>query len=317
MLAPAVATAPAGFAPRRAVPHPNPGAGCLPVRLRRQPTPPGGITYAVTTYWEERFGDRTRRDVLTQVLTVHAQAEGPAWVVRCEATPPRSSRPDLSALEQVLHRLAGLYHHLELGLTADGQPVALRNHAEVLASWQGLKQELTERSGGTDAVTQLLLTDLEALLQQPDPLLASLRYYYLYGALFANCYGQLYESGVRYEQPRHFARFFADTDLWLAERLTVAAPPATGRVALRCDGGLDEARTDRARLARSIDAAWAAADSAPARPATDPATVQAVYDATYDVDAATGWPHSIELSVRCRAGQAYCKEYFLRLEPLL
>jgi hypothetical protein len=50
-------------------------------------------------------------------------------------------------------------------------------------------------------VTQLLLTDLEALLHQPGPLLASLRYNYLYGALFANCYGQPYESGVRYAQP--------------------------------------------------------------------------------------------------------------------
>jgi hypothetical protein len=285
------------------------------VRLHRQPTPPGGVTYAVTSYWEERFGDRTRRDGLTQTLTVHAQAEASAWVVTCEAT-PSPPRPDLSALEQVLHRLAGLYQHLVLGLTPNGRPVALLNHAEILATWQGLKQELTERSGGTDAVTQLLLTDLEALLHQPGPLLASLRYNYLYGALFANCYGQPYESGMRYEQPRHFARFFAEADLWLAERLTVAAPPAPGRVAFCCDGGLDEARTDRAQLARSIDAAWAAADSATARPATDPATVQAVYDATYDVDAATGWPRTIELSVRCRAGLAYCKEYLLRLEPV-
>jgi hypothetical protein len=131
--------------------------------------------------------------------------------------------------------------------------------------------------------------------------------------LFANCYAQPYESGVRYAQPRHFARFFAEADLWLAERLTVAAPPAPGRVALCCAGGLDEARTDRAQLARSIDAAWAAADSATARPATDPAAVQAVYDATYDVDAATGWPRTVELSVRCRAGREYYKEYFLRL----
>jgi hypothetical protein len=77
------------------------------VRLHRQPTPPAGVTYAVTSYWEERFGDRTRRDGLAHTLTVHAQAEATGW--GCAATPrPRLFAPARpSALEQVLEKLAG------------------------------------------------------------------------------------------------------------------------------------------------------------------------------------------------------------------
>ncbi|MBC8085121.1 MAG: hypothetical protein H7Z21_18135, partial [Hymenobacter sp.] len=239
----ALSPATGGFAPRRPTPHPNPGASYLPVLLRRQPTPAGGLRYAVTSYWEERLGSQTRRDALTHTLTMHAQPEADQWVVALEATPPTSFKSDLSALEQVLHQLSGLYRRLVLRLTPDGRPVALLNHAEILGTWHTLQQELTAQSGGKDDVTQLLLTDLDALLQAPGPLLASLRYNYLYEALLANCYGQHFESGVRYEQPRRFAHFFSDTDLWLAERLTVAAPPAPGRVALHCDGHLHDART--------------------------------------------------------------------------
>lgn len=308
----------AGFAPRRATPHPNPGAPQLPVLLRRQPTPPEGLGYTVTSYWEERFGEEAHRDVLTHTLTLHARpADHDGWVVTLEATAPTSSKPDLSALEQVFHHLNGLYRRLVLRLTPDGQLAALLNHAEVLSTWQHIRQELVDRSGGgADGATRTIVTDLDALLAQPGPLLDSLRYHYLYDALFANCYGQYFEGGVRYEQPRRFAAFFAGAPLCLAERLTVAAPPAPGRVALHCDGHFDAARTDRAALARCVDAAWEAAGTAPDdRPATDPAAVHAAYDAAYDFDAATGWPVGLELSVRCRAGLDYHKEYFLSLTP--
>ncbi|WP_156176460.1 hypothetical protein [Hymenobacter terrenus] len=315
---PAPAPVLAGFAPRRATPHPNAGAPYLPVHLRRQSTPPDGLAYAVTSYWEERFGDRTRRDVLTQTLTVHAQEHLGYWVVTCEATPPIAVKPDRSALEQVLERLASLYQRLILRLTSDGRPIALLNHAEVLTTWEALRHELMQRSGGgTDDVTQLLIAGLDAKLQAPGPLLASLRYHYLYGTLFANCYEQLFESGVRYEQPQCFAHYFPGTDLWLTERLTVAAPPAPGRVALHCDGSLVEAGTDRAALAQSIDAAWAAAGMQADRPATAPTAVHAIYDATYDFDATSGWPVAAELSVRCRAGLDYHKEFFLHITQAL
>jgi len=313
MAAPATIPNLAGFAPRRVTPHPNPGAFYPAVCLRRQPT--NGVTYAVTSYWEERFGDRTRRDVLTQTLTVRAQPAADHWVVTCEATPPVSPTPNPSALEKLLERLAALYRRLVLRLTLDGRPVALLNYAEVRATWDALRQELLDQAGGNpDEVTQFLLTGLDAKLEAgASPLLASLRYHYLYGALFANCYEQAFQSGVRYEQPQRFARYFPDTDLWMTERLSVAAPPAPGRVALRCDGGLAEAHTDRVALAQQIDAAQEAAGLPATCPATDPTAIRAAYDAVYDVDVASGWPVAMDVSVRCRAGLTYHKEYFLSL----
>lgn len=308
--------APAGFAPRTATPHPNPGAPHPPVRLHRQPTPPAGLTYAVAAYWEERFGERSRRDGFTQALTLHARpADAGHWTVTCESTAPAPGKPDLSALEQVHQALAGLYQRLVLRLSPDGRPVALLNHGDVLGTWQGLRQELLDRAGGgADAVTRLLVPGLDALLAAgPGPLLSSLRYHYLYDALFANCYGQRFASDCRYAQPRRFAAFFADAPLCLTERLAVARPPAPGRVARHGTGGFDEARTDRPALARCIDAAWAAAGTMPDRPATDPAAVRAAYDAAYDFDAASGWPVAVALSARCRAGGDYHKEYFLSL----
>lgn len=291
----------------------------MPVRLALQTTPPAGVRYALASFWEARHAGRVQRTALEKAVTLHyvPVGAGRARLTYLEA-PPVLRKPDLSAFEKAVLLLASLYQHLELDVSATGQLLALRNHAAVLATWRAVEQELVRRSGGDDDVTQDLRAAMHALLQDPANLLASLGYDYAFGWLLPDFYGQRFESGWRYTQPRCFGRFFAAADLWFAERLELGDAPADGQATLQLHGTLDTARTDLAAVAQQVDAereAAGAAGSAPMEP-TDPAAVSATYDATYQLDRATGWPVALDVSVRCQAGTEYSKEYFFRLEQL-
>ena len=315
----------AAYSPLSVVAHPNSGVHYPPVRLARLATLPGGVAHTQNSYWEERLDGTVRRTSIEKDFTLawEPQANGRAVVTYAATTPPVLKKADLSDMEQIGLLLSGLYQRLELDASPAGELLALRNHAEVSQAWAGVRQELIRRSGGEDEITKQLITSLDALLQRPQALFASLSYDYAYGFLLPNVYQQRFESGFRYEQARQFPQFFADTDLWFQERLEVGAPAAPNRVTLALSGRLDTTRTDVAAVARHVDAARGAAagsmapnrffSPAPAAP-TDPAALRCAYDATYEFDAATGWPVALEASVRCRVGDDYCKEYFLRFE---
>ena len=311
MLAPALA-----LAPRRAVPHPYAAAHPPPLRLRREPTPPTGLRYALTSYWETRLAGPVRRTTLTKTLTLHWQPL-PGGLARFtyHAAPPQFQQPDLSSFERVLLRLTDLYQHLELRATAAGQLVDLDNFAAIAQTWAELRAELRQRSGGEDELTQTLVTGLDAQLAEgAAPLLDSLRLDYAFAFLLPDVYGPRWESGWRYEQARAFPHFFTDIDLWVNEQLELGAPTAAGHPTLHLRGPLDAQRTDLAAVARQIEAERLAAD--PAADLTNSAPPQAHYEATYQLDPATGWPLALEASVRCQAGALYSKEYFLRLEQV-
>lgn len=304
---------PATLATRRAVLNPHSAEYSLPVRLFLHATPPGGVHYALTSFWEERHGGRVQRTTIEKNLTLHFEwASAGQGHLTYLAALPTLRKPDPSAFEKAVLLLASLYQHLELDVSPTGQLLALRNYAAILATWQAVQQELMQRSGGEDDVTQQLLASVGALLQTPTSLLTSLGYDYAFGWLLPDFYGQRFESSWRYEQPRCFARFFAAADLWFTERLEVGSAPAVGQVALHLRGQLDTSRTDLLAVAEQIDAERAATGVEP--PATTPAAVSANYEATYFLDQTTGWPMALDASVRCEAGTDYCKEYFFRLE---
>ena len=302
-------------APRRAVPHPYAEAHPPPLRLHREPTPPAGLRYALTSYWETRLAGTVRRTTLTKELTLHWQPL-PGGLARFDyhATPPTFQQPDRSSFERVLLRLADLYQHLALRATAAGQLVGLDNFAAIVQTWAELRAELLQRSGGEDELTQALVAGLDAQLAGPAPLLASLRLDYAFAFLLPDVYGPRWESGWRYEQARAFPHFFTDTDLWVNEQLELGAPTADGYPTLHLRGQLEAQRTDLAAVATHIGAERLAAD--PAADLTQPAPPQVGYAATYQLDPATGWPLTLDASVRCQAGAPYSKEYFLRLEQV-
>ena len=287
----------------------------LPVRLALRVTPPGGLPYALTSFWETRHAGRVQRTTIEKNLTLSYELlfNGMGRLTYL-AAPPMLRKPDPSALEKALVLLASLYQRLELLVSADGQLLSLQNHAAILETWQAVQQEMVRRSGGEDEVTQVLLTSLSQQLQDPASLLESLRYDYAFALLLPDFYQQRFESGYRYEQLRVFPRFFADADLWVSEQLEVGAPAAPGQATLHLRGTLDASRTDLAAVAQQVDAERAAAGAA--SPPTDPAALHAGYEATYQLDQATGWPLALDASVWCQAGSAYRKEYFLRLEQL-
>ena len=284
------------------------------VQLRLAPTPPGGLTYQVVSYWEERCYTTVQRNTLTKAITLDwvrptaAQAR-----LTYRATAPTWQKPATSVLERALLLLAELYQHLEFVATSTGRLLALRNHADLLATWQRVQEELVRRSGGEDEITQILLTSLAARLQEPATVLASLRYDYAFAFLVPDFYEQPFATDHWYEQPREFAHFFADTNLWFRERLEVAAPDAAGRCTLHLRGQLDETRTDLRAVAARLNEALAATGHSPLVPLPP---VRATFEATCLLDAATGWPVQTEVVVRCEAGSDYSKEYFLRLEQL-
>lgn len=304
--------------PRQVEPHPWPGAVLAPVRLELGPLPVAQA-YVVSSFWEERLADGVvQRTSIEKTFRLSATRHPGHIVLSYAATgPPTLRKPDLTALEKAMLLLSDLYQRLELQVAPDGQLLAVLNQAEVQQTWERVRTELIQRSGGEDAVTNLLLSGIDEQLQQPQSLLASLRYDYLFGFLLKNIYQQRFESDRRYEQAQIMPHFFAGVDLWCWERLELALPPAPGRVALYLSGTLDRDRTELAAVTQQMLAAQAAAaGQSPAAPlvAANPADLCFAYDATYDVDVATGWPVSVEASIRCWLPAMYSKEYFLRLE---
>lgn len=300
---------------RRAERYPYAAESLLPIRLALHATPPAGLRYALTSFWEERHSGRVQRTTVEKALTLHyVPMRGEVARLTYLADPPVLRKPDPSAFEKAILLLASLYQQLELDVSPTGELLALHNHATIRHTWDAVEQELLRRSGGDDEVTQALRESVAALLQDPANFVASLRRDYAFGWLLPNFYGQRFEGGWRYVQPRCFARFFAAADLWFDERLELASTPAAGPVTLRLRGQLDPARTDLPAVARQIDAERAAAGAD--APATDPAAVRGEYEATYQLDQATGWPLALDANVRCQAGAEYSKEYFFRLEQL-
>lgn len=300
---------------RRKIPRAAPRAAQQPVHLVRQATLPGGLRYALVSFWEERCLEVVKRTSIDKTITLHWEMvpDAPA-ILTCETAPPALQQPSLTALEKALLLLATLYQRLEINATPAGQLLLLRNHAEILRTWATVREELIRRSGGEDEVTQILLQSVGAQLQHPEAILASLRHDYAFAFLLPDLYRQRFESGFGYEQAQEFPLFFTDTSLWFQEQLAVMAPVASGQVLLRASGTLQAERTDLVAVAQQVDTAFAAANL-PARP-IDPATVRATYEATFDLDSVTGWPVTVEVSVVCRAGDTYSKEYFLRFEQL-
>lgn len=300
---------------RRKIPHDQPWATQLPVHLMRQSTPLGGRRYALVSFWEERCRDVVQRTTIDKNIALHWHLQPNALpIFTYEAEPAVLQKPSSTALEKVLLLLGTLYQRLEADATPTGRLLALRNHAEVLRTWTAVQEELIKRSGGEDEVTQILLKLVGSQLQHPEAILASLRHDYAFAFLLPNLYRQRFESNFYYEQALEFPLFFTDTSLWFPEQLVVLAPVAPGRALLRANGLLDINRTDLKAVAQQIDAAFAAANQ-PAY-AVDVATLQGTYEAVFDLDTVTGWPITVEVSVVCRAGDNYRKEYFLRFEQL-
>ena len=311
---PAPSGAADNYAPRLAEKYAYATALALPVRLTLQPLPVGA-PYAVVSFWEERLPGQVQRTTLQKSIRVAAtrQPQGELHV-RYEAAPPVFQKPDVTSFERLLLLLADLYQHLELRVTPTGQVVDVLNTAQMQQTGEQVKATLVRRSGGEDEFTQLLLEGLDEQLRRPGAVLASLRLDYFFGFLLQNLYGQRFESGFRYGQARCFPQFFAGQDLWFWERLELALPTAPERVALRLRGQPDPARTNLAAVAQQLDAArQLLAPDAQAAP-TPPQALCLAYEATVELDAATGWPMSVEASVRCGVADGYGKEYFIRLE---
>jgi hypothetical protein len=305
---------------RRAEAHPTAEPVLLPARVAWQPLPTPRA-YRALSYWEERSGRAVRRTTVERTVRVTAAAQPTAWAVVLEADPPVLHAPDPTALERALLLLAGVYQRLALHLTPAGEVRGLLNHADVQRAWPAIRQAVVDRTGGEDPVTRVLLEAGDAGVAAPDRLLASLRHDYFYDALLGGNYQHYFEHGLRFSQPRRFCGFFDGADLWCHDHLTLAAPAAPGRVALRSRGGLDAARTDLPAVRRGMADARRlggppAGPNAPAQPAApDPADVHAAFAADYDLDA-TGWPVAVEWSVRCWVPGVYSKEYALRLTLL-
>lgn len=311
---PAGAAVPAGEGtarPAERLAHPGPFQAPVRLALHAHPQP---LRYDVTTRWEERRHDDVTRTIVQKQLTLSSRAHGHGLLVTWATAPPLLRKPDLLAMEEIALLLAGIYQQLVIETSAAGEFRALANHAELVAAWAGIKQELVARYGEDEALTTTLRTAIEAQVRDPALLLHSLRHDYAYHLLVANLYQQRFESGFGYGQSRSFSHFLADTDLRFHERLELGAPVAPGRATVLVSGRLDEQRTDRAAVARQAETALALVGRVPA---PDPTALTFSYRARYDLDVATGWPVAVAATVTCESPAGYAKEYDLTIQQVL
>lgn len=302
------------YAPRTAETY-SYGVGLAPpVRLALQAVP-AGVAYSVVSYWEERLPGQVKRTTLKKDLRLAAtRLPTDKLLLTYEVATAAFQQPDISSFERVLLLLADLYQRLELRVTPLGQIAEVLNEPEIQQTWEGVKAELVRRSGGEDEFTQVLISGLDEQLGQPGTVLASLRLDYFFSFLLQNIYEQRFEVGFRYGQARCFPQFFADQDLWFWERLELAAPSGPERAVLRLRGQPDPGRTNLAEVALQLDAARQLLSPDASAPPTPPETLRLTYEATAELDTATGWPVCVEASVRCEVAGGYGKEYFIRLE---
>jgi len=286
-----------------------------PVRLALLPLP-ASRRYSVVSYWEMRLpGLPVQRTSLAKTIELQATPEpSGALRVRYDATHPTFQQPDLTSYERVLVLLGRLYHHLELRVLPTGQIASLLNETGIKQEWAAVQEALVLRSGGRDEFTKVLVQGVEQQLARPGAMVASLRLDYLFGFLWQNVYDQRFESQFRYEQQRCFPRFFAGTDLWFRERLELQ-PAIGGQVAFQLSGPLDASCTDVPAVHRQIITERENA-GLPSTPPAQLANLRGEYTAVCHLDQSTGWPLTLEASVRCHADGVYSKEYFLRLEQL-
>lgn len=312
-----LAPAPAGWAaPGRTRPAErlaNPGPFQLPVRLALHARPQP-LHYDVTTRWEERRGSDVTRTIIHKQVTLSSVPHGPNLLLTWATAPPLLRKPDLLAMEEIALLLAGIYQELVLETSAAGEFLALANHDEVLATWADIEQELLARYGAEEALTSALRAGVAAQVRNPAAILHSLRHDYAYHLLLGDLYEQRFESGLGYGQRRAFPHFLPDTALHFHERLELGAPSAPGRATVLVRGWPDEARTDRAVVARQAEATLSLVDLVAA---PDPAALAFDYRARYDLDAATGWPVAVAATITCASPAGYAKEYDLTIQQVL
>lgn len=307
---------------RTPAPLPLPGPFQPPVRVALQPTPEGEpLRYKVTARWEERTGPEVQRTVVAKQLTLSCVSGAPGQLLlTLETAPPALRKPEeLLPQETTVLQLAGLYRRLVLQTSPTGRFLELANQAEIAQAWAEIDAELAAAAGGEpdDDATAPLRAAVAAQVQRPERLLHSLQYDYAYGLLVADVYGQRFESGLGYTQPKAFPQFFAGVNLHFHERLQLGPPAALGCVALHLSGRLDEQRTDRAAVAEQVAAALALAPAGAApRPQPEAAGLAFAYRAACDLDAATGWPLAVAATVSCHGPAGYAKEYDLTIERL-
>lgn len=282
-----------------------------PTRLRLRP-PAKGLTYASTTTWEEfAAGTICQTSTLRQELTLSGQPPPAGGTLTVQASPPLREPPGNpeppEPLELLAQRLAVLYDQLELAVAPSGQLLAVLNHAQIAQRWQTLRAELAAGQLPADAMTPYLLDFCDRQLADPARLLRSLAFDYRYAALVGDFYDQpLGGPTPAPRPPQVFAQFFAGGGLWFSQALTTE--PATGGVVLHVRGTLDAARTDVAAITRQLAARLPAGAELPA--------LRGHYTATHELEAATGLPRRVELTVAARLGEYYNKQYHLLLERL-
>ena len=116
---------------------------------------------------------------------------------------------------------------------------------------------------------------------------------------------------IEYGQQRAFPHFLPDTALHFHERLELGAP---GQATVLVHGWLDEARTDRAAVARQAETALGLMGLVAA---PDPAALAFDYRARYELNAATGWPVAVAATIGCQSPAGYAKEYDLTIQQVL
>ncbi|RZK27470.1 MAG: hypothetical protein EOO63_13315 [Hymenobacter sp.] len=244
--------------------------------------------YEIVTRWEERIGNNVRRTIISKQLTVSSVPDGNDCLVTLEMTPPEIRPVDLTTLEEVVVRLSTLYQRLLLRVSATGQLLALLNHAEIVHTWATIKQELASSC----LMVAQVCTISAWCFSPPDKPTAP-----------DKTYGQV------------FPHFFADTNLSFQVQLAAAEPTALGNPVLTLTGQLTEPPTDRAAVAQQIALAVALDDEPGPPPAPD--GLAFACHVTYELQAATGWPATIEATVNCRSEAAgYSKEYDLTIQQL-
>jgi len=276
------------------------------------------VRYTSTATWEEfANGYLTETTVTKRIALETLPQNGCVHVTLRTESVALSGSQDPPPFSQFIQRLAVLYEELVLEVSRSGEPIALLNHPSILDKWQTVKEQLRDEQHEEDAVTEALLEQVDAQVQTPAQVLLSLRHDYMYRTLLHITGRPLFPASQVSPQPVEFSQFFEDSSLWFTERMEVI-PSSVPHTTLAFRGALHEQATDMKTVRQHMQAASRPTSSkaapCPAAPDIVPTALSGGYEASYELEVATGTPAAAYLSVYCRLADQYNKQYSLTLQ---
>ena len=168
--------------------------------------------------WELGVAGDYQKTTIAKQVAVAVRTDASGYDVAFRTAAPVLAKPEgVPALEALALRLAAVYENVVVHAAPTGEFQHLLNHDHLVRTWAALRADLCANIADGDALTPVLLAQVDRELADPARVLRSLAHDYVYRALVSPVYGEVLEATRVYSQAREFSQFFPNASVWFRE----------------------------------------------------------------------------------------------------